>query len=163
MALGVDPKNGQRFVQLAGLPAYPTIDVMCDGKRRTLALTRAEDQAYAVSAEIVTVMLEAIECRLFIPDQDITLARQQLWTAWASLTHGADAPQILLGQVVDVIDGNTIRVALGGRAETVRYIGIDTRETDQTPKSPEPGGRDASDANRQLVARQQVRLELDVL
>ena len=31
VALGVEPKTGQRFVQLAGLPAYPTIDVMCDG------------------------------------------------------------------------------------------------------------------------------------
>jgi micrococcal nuclease len=163
VALGVEPKTGQRFVQLAGLPAYPTIDVMCDGKRRTLALTRPEEQAYEVSAEIVTVMLDAIECRLFIPDHDITLARRQLWTAWASAARGADAPPVLLGQVVDVIDGNTIRVALGGRAETVRYIGIDTRQTDQTPKSPEPGGRDAADANRELVARQQVRLELDVL
>ncbi len=163
VALGVEPKTGQRFVQLAGLPPYPTIDVMCDGKRRTLALTRPEDLAYEVSAEVVTVMLDAIECRLFIPDRDITLARQHLWTAWASAARGADAPSVLLGQVVDVIDGNTIRVALGDRAETVRYIGIDTRETDQTPKAPEPGGRDASDANRQLVGRQQVRLELDVL
>lgn len=163
VALGVEPKTGQRFVQLAGLPAYPTIDVMCDGRRRTLALTRPEEQAYEVSAEIVALMLDAIECRLFIPDHDMTLARQQLWTAWASAARGADAPPVLLGQVVDVIDGNTIRVALGDRAETVRYIGIDTRQTDQSPKTPEPGGRDAADANRELVARQQVRLELDVL
>jgi len=165
VALGVEPKTGQRFVQLGGLPAYPTIDVMCDGKRRTLALTKPDDQAYEVSAEIVRVMLDAIECRLFIPDHDITLARQQLWTAWASAARdGGDAPQILLGQVMDVIDGSTIRVALGGRAETVRYIGIDTRESAAlAPKSPEPGGRDASDANRQLVARQQVRIELDAL
>jgi micrococcal nuclease len=163
VALGVDPKSGHRFVQIAGLPAYPTIDVMCDGRRRTLALTRPEEQAYAVSAELVTVMLDAIECRLFLPDHDIALARQQLWTAWASPTRGADAPAVLLGQVVDVIDGSTIRVALGDRAETVRYIGIDTREPEQSPKPPEPSGRNAIDANNQLVARQQVRLELDVL
>jgi len=162
VALGVEPKTRKRYVLLAGLPAYPTIDVMCDGRRRTLALTRPDDQAYEVSAEIVTMMLDAIECRLFVPDHDIALARQQLWTAWATAARNADAPQVLLGQVVDVIDGNTIRVELGDRAETVRYIGIDTRQTDQTPRSPEPGGRDASDANRQLVARQQVRLELDV-
>jgi micrococcal nuclease len=53
-------------------------------------------------------------------------------------------------------------VALGDRTETVRYIGINTPETHHPTRGAEPGGREATEVNRQLVAGQQVRLELDV-
>jgi micrococcal nuclease len=106
-------------------------------------------------------MLAALSCRLFLPDQEVALTRQQLWAAWASPARGLGPPFVLVGQVMDVLDGNTIRVNLGDRAETVRYIGINAKATTLPTKGPPPGGADAADTNRQLVARQQVRLELD--
>jgi len=67
----------------------------------------------------------------------------------------------LLGTVERVIDGDTIRVRLGDRIETVRYIGVDTPETVHPVRGIEPYGLAASAYNRALVAGRQVRLELD--
>jgi len=159
-----DLKTGQRYIQLAGrsTPTYPTIDVMCDGKRWTVPLTRSDDgSVYEISRTIAEGMLAAIACRMFLPDQEIALVRQQLWAAWASPIQGSGAPHVLVGQVIEVIDGNTIRVNLGDRAEIVRYIGINTKEINQPTKGPEASGGETAETNRQLVARQQIRLELD--
>jgi micrococcal nuclease len=70
--------------------------------------------------------------------------------------------RILTGTVTQVVDGDTITVLLGGRAEKVRYIGMDTPETKHPVKGEEPGGREAADVNRNLVLGKTVRLELDV-
>ncbi len=70
--------------------------------------------------------------------------------------------RILTGTVTHVVDGDTITVALGGRAEKVRYIGMDTPEKRHPVKGEEPGGREAAAANRSLVLGKTVRLELDV-
>ena len=163
--LGTDAKSGRRYVRIAGkgAPVYPTVDFACDGKRWTLTLTRTEDGAvYELSRANVELMLNAIECRLFLPDQEIAFAREQLWGAWAGPAQGPGAPTVLVGQVVDVIDSNTILVNMGERSETVRYIGISSQES-RRPSSPEAVPGDAIQANRQLVARQQVRIELDTV
>jgi micrococcal nuclease len=66
------------------------------------------------------------------------------------------------GDVVRVVDGDTIRVRLGDRTERVRYIGVDT------PESVKPGtpvqcyAKRAAAANAALVAGQRVRLVGDV-
>lgn len=68
-----------------------------------------------------------------------------------------------LARVVDVTDGDTIRVDLGGRTERVRYIGIDTPEiAHQAGDVDEPYGRQATRANAELVADEIVLLERDV-
>jgi micrococcal nuclease len=61
-------------------------------------------------------------------------------------------------RVLRVVDGDTILVAVGGRSERVRYIGIDT------PESVKPGtpvqcyAKRASRENEQLVGGRTVRL-----
>ena len=165
VTLGSDSRSGHRYVRIAGRGAlvYPTVDLSCDGKRWTLSLTRSEDGAvYEVSHAQVEMMLNAIECRLFLPDQEVALSRELLWGAWAGPAQSSGAPHMLLGQVVDVIDGNTILVNMGERSETVRYIGIITQEH-RRPVGPEALPGEAIQANRQLVGRQQVRMELDTL
>jgi micrococcal nuclease len=67
-----------------------------------------------------------------------------------------------VGRVVRVVDGDTIRVSIGGREERVRYIGIDT------PESVKPGtpvqcfAKKASAENKRLVGGRRVRIERDV-
>jgi micrococcal nuclease len=68
----------------------------------------------------------------------------------------------LHGQVVRVVDGDTIRVRLDdGRTERVRYIGIDT------PESVKPGtpvqcfAKKASHFNASLVSGRQITLKID--
>ena len=72
------------------------------------------------------------------------------------------APGTLEGTVVRIVDGDTIHVRLGDRVEKVRYIGMNTPEVHHPTKGEEPGGREASEVNRRLVAGKTVRLELDV-
>jgi len=74
----------------------------------------------------------------------------------------ADAPKALIGRVVSIVDGDTIKVRIGDRTETVRYIGMNAPELHHPTKGEEPGGREAAEANRKLVEGQTVRLELDV-
>ena len=66
------------------------------------------------------------------------------------------------GLVVKVVDGDTIHVRLDERVEKVRYIGVNTPEVHHPRRGEEPGGREASETNRRLVAGRHVRLELDV-
>lgn len=68
----------------------------------------------------------------------------------------------LEGLVVRVVDGDTIHVRIGDRTEKVRYIGVNTPELHHPRRGAQPGGREAAELNRQLVAGQRVRLELDV-
>jgi endonuclease YncB( thermonuclease family) len=66
------------------------------------------------------------------------------------------------GHVVDVVDGDTIKVEIDGAVYTVRYIGIDTPETVHPTQPVEWMGPEASEANSELVADQEVILEKDV-
>ena len=65
-------------------------------------------------------------------------------------------------RVVDVVDGDTIKVRVGGEVYKVRYIGIDCPETVHPEKPVEWMGPEASEANRGLVEGQTVFLEKDV-
>ena len=66
------------------------------------------------------------------------------------------------GTVVRIVDGDTIHVRIGDRVEKVRYIGVNTPEVHHPRKGEEPGGREAAEVNRGLVAARHVRLETDV-
>jgi micrococcal nuclease len=167
VTLARDPETGKRYVQLRD-QAMPTIDITCDRKLRTIPLTRSDDQGnrfvalYEVPQDAVEAMLNAFDCRLFLQGVEIVLPRQQLWAAWSDPSKGKEAPRVLLARVLEVIDGDTIKVAIGDRTEIIRYIGINTPETHHPTRRAEPGGREATDVNRTLLAGQQVRLELDV-
>jgi hypothetical protein len=102
LVLSIDPKTGQRYVQLIGqrMAVYPTADITCDWKRRTIPLTRSEragDRIVAIDAvpqDVSGWMLQAVECRLLLPGQKIALARHQLQAAWPSSSKSAEAPKV---------------------------------------------------------------------
>ena len=69
--------------------------------------------------------------------------------------------QDALHPVTRVLDGDTIEVEVGGERERVRYIGIDTPETDHAREVVRRLAARATEANEALVAGREVRLELD--
>lgn len=65
------------------------------------------------------------------------------------------------GRVVRVVDGDTIRVRLGGIEERVRYIGVDTPETVKPGSPVQCYGKAASAFNARVLRDRSVRLEFD--
>jgi micrococcal nuclease len=63
--------------------------------------------------------------------------------------------------VYKVVDGDTIKVKINGKAETVRLLGIDTPETVDPRKPVQCFGKAASDKMKDLVLNKQVILEND--
>ena len=59
------------------------------------------------------------------------------------------------GTVTHIVDGDTIKVAIDGTIETVRYIGVNA------PERGEDGYEDAILVNRRLVSGTRVRMEAD--
>jgi endonuclease YncB( thermonuclease family) len=59
------------------------------------------------------------------------------------------------------VDGDTIDVTIGGRKETVRFIGIDTPETHDPRKPVQCFGEAAAAHTKQLLEGKDVRLEPD--
>lgn len=73
------------------------------------------------------------------------------------LTAPGSGPAGDTARVIDVIDGDTIRVQFAdGTVEKVRYIGINAPELDR------PGGKEARQINEQLVGGKVVTLIRDV-
>jgi len=75
----------------------------------------------------------------------------------------ASKPRSLEGpyKVARVVDGDTIRVIINGKEETVRLIGIDTPETVDPRKPVECFGREASAAAKRMLEGKSIYLEED--
>ncbi len=58
------------------------------------------------------------------------------------------------GIVTRVVDGDTLKVVIDGKEETIRLCGVDTPETVHPSKPVEPGALEASDFTKQLTGKQ---------
>lgn len=75
--------------------------------------------------------------------------------------RGAGTGSGPLYDVVSVVDGDTIKVSINGKKETLRLIGLDTPET-KKPRTPvQCYGKEASSHMQSLVQSKQVQLEAD--
>jgi micrococcal nuclease len=94
----------------------------------------------------------------------LAVALAALAFALSSRSRGSDETPgaTLSGRVVRVVDGDTIRVALAGRVERVRYIGIDTPESVKPDTPVQCYAHRAASENARLVGGRRVRLVLDV-
>jgi len=66
-----------------------------------------------------------------------------------------------LFSVFSVVDGDTIKVNIDGKIETLRLIGIDTPETVDPRKVVQCFGKEASDKAKGILSGKKVRLEAD--
>ena len=74
---------------------------------------------------------------------------------------GGRAGAPVMTQVIRVVDGDTIEVALDGGTDDVRYIGVDTPETVKPGEPVQCYGPEASEFNHELVDGETVRLVFD--
>ena len=65
------------------------------------------------------------------------------------------------GVVVRVVDGDTLKVWISEKIQTVRLIGVDTPETKHPTKGVQRGGPEASAFTQAQLDRKTVRLEAD--
>ncbi|MGQ9926315.1 MAG: thermonuclease family protein [Chloroflexaceae bacterium] len=89
------------------------------------------------------------------------LLGREVWQARSAapgLTHPEGLPE---GQVVNVVDGDTVDVRINGQVERVRLIGIDTPESVDPRRTVECFGREAAARAAELLAGQTVMLEAD--
>jgi micrococcal nuclease len=93
----------------------------------------------------------------------IALALAVLAGCGVQLTAADDPPPgaPLRGKVTRVVDGDTIKVRVGNRTETVRLIGIDTPETHRPGTPVECGGRAATREMERLAGGRRVTLLAD--
>ena len=66
-------------------------------------------------------------------------------------------------RVVKFHDGDTVSVDMDGKTEEIRFIGVDTPETQDPRKAVQCFGQAASAYTKQLIGDQAVRLEADPL
>lgn len=66
-------------------------------------------------------------------------------------------------RVTEVADGDTISIDMNGKVERVRFIGVDTPETQDPRKAVQCFGKAASSFTKDLIGNQPVRLESDEL
>lgn len=64
-------------------------------------------------------------------------------------------------EVTSVIDGDTIRILYEGEETPVRYLLVDTPETNHPRFGEQPLGKEATEENRQLLESGDVTIELD--
>jgi micrococcal nuclease len=71
------------------------------------------------------------------------------------------SPDTELYAVESVVDGDTIKIRMGEKIETIRFIGIDTPETVHPSKPVQCFGREASNKTKELLTGKNVRIETD--
>ena len=125
---------------------------------------------YGTTAEAICALNALPDCSLIYPGQELlippegvtlttpsrapptaTPTRTDTPTPTPTLILGAE-----IGQVVRIVDGDTIDVQVGGQTFRVRYIGINTPETGQ------PCAAEATNYNAELVMAKGVALVKDV-
>ncbi len=75
-----------------------------------------------------------------------------------------DTPNISeskLYKVIKVVDGDTIKVDMDGKTETIRLIGIDSPEVNDARESVKCFGEEASNKAREILYGKNVKLEAD--
>lgn len=73
----------------------------------------------------------------------------------------AELPEPITATVLHAVDGDTIKISIDGREDTVRLIGVDTPETVHPNKPVEFFGREASAFTHRMADGKTVRLEFD--
>ena len=96
------------------------------------------------------------------PDLDVPPTAEEPTSITVPATGSPTPSGLEQAVVVNVVDGDTIDVLLGGEERRVRYIGVDTPETVDPRRPVGCFGAEAGARNRELVDGKTVGMERDV-
>lgn len=85
-----------------------------------------------------------------------------LFTCACTAETGHNANNTISAEVTNVVDGDTIKVSIDGRSETVRLLLVDTPETKHPSKPVQPFGPEASSFAEETLDGQEIELELGI-
>lgn len=123
-------------------------------------------QSRAPAARVVAailVALLAIQCQAAATPTSVPSTRSPAGSPIAEVTPPpGPTGTVERARVMRVVDGDTVIVAIGGREERLRYIGIDAPESVRPDSPVEPFGPESAAANAALVAGHVVLLERDI-
>ncbi|MGE5704540.1 MAG: thermonuclease family protein [Clostridia bacterium] len=77
-------------------------------------------------------------------------------------TESGETSGRVKAEVIKAVDGDTIKVKLGGKETTVRFLLVDTPETKHPKLGEQPFGKEASQFVKALLEKKTVELEQDV-
>jgi micrococcal nuclease len=116
-----------------------------------------------LTARVPTSVAEPVELGTRLPQATSTpLATLELAPTATVVPAQAEAPDLVEAQVLEVVDGDTIKVSIDGQVYSLRYIGMDSPETKDPNQPVQPFGEEATQKNQELVGGKTVRLEKDV-
>jgi micrococcal nuclease len=101
------------------------------------------------------------------PDYDNVVAAEEstqahvLATPFPDESDASPEPALPFFDVVSITDGDTIKIRLNEKTETVRLVNMNTPETVDPRRPVECMGKEASEKMTELVSRKKVRLEID--
>lgn len=76
-------------------------------------------------------------------------------------TDTTKSSELSFYSVTQVVDGDTIKININGKEETLRLIGLDTPETVDPRKEVQCFGKEASNKAKELLSNKKVRIETD--
>lgn len=122
-------------------------------------LVQPAAQVTATGLAVPTVALSPTSIPIPIPTTPLTAVPSTSTSKPAPPpTSTPPAPALPLVTVAEVVDGDTIKLQLAGRMESIRIIGIDTPEVVDPRQPVQCFGREASTKATELLSGQQVRL-----
>lgn len=93
-----------------------------------------------------------------VPEQQVVIKESNQVVKTENTTANS---QYTFYSVVEVVDGDTVKLNINGKQETLRLIGLDTPETLDPRKPVQCFGKEASNKAKELLNGKKVRLEKD--
>lgn len=120
-------------------------------KRQYTPPTEEQSIAYSVAAKA----MEEKETR------EAGVAKKFIWFMADASGLSKEKPEMYVGSVTRVIDGDTFKVMIGDKEQDVRMLLVDTPETVHPDKPEQPFGKAASDRTNKALISKDVRIILD--
>jgi endonuclease YncB( thermonuclease family) len=95
------------------------------------------------------------------PAPAVTQTKTETPAVKTQTTTAQPPSQYTYYSVTEVVDGDTIKISMNGKTETLRLIGMDTPETVDPRKPVQCFGKEASNKAKELLSGKKVRIETD--